>query len=355
MGNITFFSGFYTILRDKRKIVGFLNIPYFKNQEQVNQQSLSLLTLLVNIYVFIFLAIGIIAVLISNSIIRPLGILSRKIVDTNLGRTNEPIEWATRDEIGEIIAAYNQMLLKLAVSEEKLALRERESAWQEMARQVAHEIKNPLTPMRLSVQHLVRTWSGDKPENDRLNRMFEKVTKTILIQIESLVNIADSFSQFSKMPAPKNTVFLLRSVVEEVAELYSHSDEVQLNLHVDEAEFYVHSDRDQLSRVFNNLIKNAKQAIDHEEGKVEVRLEFDGNRAVVSVTDNGKGIPDEIGKRVFEPKFSTKTSGMGLGLAMGKKIVEGSGGRIYFETEVGTGTTFYVELRRAEAQSQPDA
>lgn len=348
IGDITYFSGFFPIMNDNRKIVGFLNIPYFKNQDQINEQSLGLLTLLVNIYVFIFLAIGVIAVLISNSIIRPLGLLSQKLEDTNLGVRNEPIEWSSQDEIGDIIQAYNQMLDKLAESETKLAQSQREMAWQEMARQVAHEIKNPLTPMRLSVQHLVRTWDRDKPENEKLNGLFTKVTKTILVQIESLVNIANSFSQFAKMPEPQKSRFLLNQVVQEVADLYSATKEVQLNMHIPTAEFYVHSDRDQLSRVFNNLVKNAIQAIDHEAGQVNIHLELNGDQAKVRVEDNGKGIPDEIGARIFEPRFSTKSSGMGLGLAIVKKIIEGAGGRIYFESEVGKGTKFFVELPRAE-------
>lgn len=348
IGAITYFSGFFPILNDNRKIIGFLNLPYFKNQDQVNEQSLDLLTLLVNIYVFIFLAIGVIAVLISNSIIRPLALLSRRLEDTNLGRRNDPIQWDSQDEIGEIIRSYNQMLDKLAESETKLAQSQREQAWQEMARQVAHEIKNPLTPMRLSVQHLVRTWDRDKPENDKLNRLFSKVTNTILVQIESLVTIANSFSQFAKMPEAKRSTFALNQVIQEVIDLYSSDKSVQLNVHIPQAEFSVHSDRDQLSRVFNNLIKNAIQAIEHDEGRIEIGMEIRGDEARIAIQDNGKGIPEDIGKRIFEPKFSTKSSGMGLGLAIVKKIVETvAGGKIYFESEEGTGTTFYVELPRA--------
>ncbi len=347
IGNVSYFSGFYPIMSDDRKIVGFLNIPYYKNQEKVNEQSLRLLTLLVNIYVFIFLAIGIVAVVISNSIVRPLGLLSKKLHDTNLGRQNEPIEWGSSDEIGEIIEAYNEMLKKLAQSEEKLARSEREMAWQEMARQVAHEIKNPLTPMRLSVQHLVRTWSGDKPANEKLNTLFQKVTHTILVQIESLVNIANSFSQFANMPEPQRTKFDLQGVLQEVYDLYAHEGDVQLELDMPQEEFSVFSDRDQLSRVFNNLIKNGKQAIEHTSGRVLVQLRLEGDVARVMIEDNGKGIPEDIGNRIFEPRFSTKSSGMGLGLAIVKKIVEGAGGKIYFESEVGKGTRFFVELPKA--------
>lgn len=348
IGDVTYFSAFYPIMNNDRRIVGFLNIPSYKNQERVNAQSLSLLTLLVNIYVFIFLAIGILAVLISNSIIRPLALLSRRLGDTTLGQRNEPLAWDSKDEIGEIIQAYNEMLQKLAASELKLAQSERESAWQEMARQVAHEIKNPLTPMRLSVQHLVRAWESDRPTSERLNNLFEKVTKTILVQIESLVNIANSFSQFANMPAPNRSRFRLQDVVQEVADLYAHGEGVQLQLDITGEDFYVHSDRDQLSRVLNNIVKNAGQAIEHDQGRITMRMDVLGGMARISVQDNGKGIPEEIQARIFEPRFSTKSSGMGLGLAIVKKIVESAGGKIYFESEVGKGTTFFVELPSAD-------
>lgn len=349
IGNINYFSGYSPIYTNGRKIIGYLNIPYFKNQDQVNAQSLDLLTLLVNIYVFIFLAIGILAVLVSNSIIRPLGILSKELRSTNLGRRNKPIEWKTKDEIGEIIEAYNSMVQKLEASEEKLARNQREMAWKEMASQVAHEIKNPLTPMRLSVQHLQQVWKRDRPDNERLDRMFQKVTGTVLIQIEQLVNIANSFSQFSKMPEPKRERFLLADVVEGVVDLYSHSEDFRLEVSLLEEEFWVNADRDQLSRVFNNLVKNAHQAIEHEEGMVKVKMTVEGDEVLVSVTDNGKGIPEAIRSRIFEPKFTTKDSGMGLGLAMVKRIVESVDGNIWFETEEGQGTTFFVRLPRDQS------
>lgn len=344
IGKVSFFSGYYPLMNKDRKIVGFLNIPYLKNQDQVNEQSQGLLTFLVNIYVFIFLAIGIIAVLLSNSILRPLNLLSDKLKATQLGQANDPIEWESSDEIGQIIESYNDMLEKLADSEKKLAQNERELAWKEMARQVAHEIKNPLTPMKLSVQHLIRSWKGNHPH---IEKMFDKVTGTILVQIDSLVNIANSFSEFAKMPEPERSTFRLQDVVEEVGNLYGHSEEVHLKMDIPEEDFLVNSDREQLSRVFNNLVKNAIQAIGHEDGQIQMQMTIDGDQALIAVSDNGTGIPEEIRKKIFQPNFTTKTSGMGLGLAMVKKIVEVAGGRIYFESEIGVGTTFFVELPRA--------
>lgn len=345
IGNLSYFSGYYPLMSDNNTLMGFVNIPFLKNQDEVNEQAQSLLTFLVDIYVFVFLALGFIAVVVSNSIIRPLNLLSEKLEATTLGKMNERLEWNSTDEIGQIIKSYNQMLEKLAESEEKLAKNQREMAWKEMARQVAHEIKNPLTPMKLSVQHLVRAWDSDHPN---LKKMFEKVTKTILVQIDSLVNIANSFSEFAKMPEPKRSTFLLQEVVSEVGELYAHHEEVQIEMHLPEPEFYVNSDRDQLSRVFNNLVKNGIQAIEHEEGRVEIRMSVEGNNAYIDIQDNGKGIPDDIKKKIFQPNFSTKSSGMGLGLAIVKRIIEGAGGTIDFESTLGEGTIFHIVLPRAE-------
>jgi signal transduction histidine kinase len=345
IGNVTYFSGYYPILTDESRIVGFLNIPYLKNPDQVDEQSLGLMTFLVDLYVVVFLAMGFIALIISNSITRPLTLLSDKLRGLALGKANEPLQWNSTDEIGEIISSYNQMLEKLAESEKKLARNEREMAWKQMARQVAHEIKNPLTPMKLSVQHLVRAWNEG---GDRLPTMFEKVTRTLLVQIDSLVRIADSFSQFASMPEQNRDVFILQDVIREVVDLYSSESKVQIQLDLPQAPFYVASDRDQLSRVFNNLVKNGIQAIE-EQGKISVKLEAGDAKCTVTVADNGQGVPEDIRGRIFEPNFSTKTSGMGLGLAIVKKIIEGAEGKIWFESTTGEGTTFFIELPRAQA------
>lgn len=345
IGKLSYFSGYYPLMTDAREVIGYVNIPFLKNQDQVNDQSQNLLTFLVDVYVFIFLGLGVVAVVISNSIIRPLNLLGARLEATNLGKMNDPIPYDSKDEVGQIIRSYNQMLTKLAESEKKLAQNQREMAWKEMARQVAHEIKNPLTPMKLSVQHLIRAW-GAKAAN--LDTMFEKVTRTILVQIDSLVNIANSFSEFAKMPEPNRSVFELNEVIGEVAELYGHEDKVQLELHLAKEAFFVLSDRDQLSRVFNNLVKNGIQAIEHDHGRVEIRMEVRGKESFITVRDNGKGIPEDIRKKIFEPNFSTKSSGMGLGLAIVKRIIQSSGGSIDFESVEGEGTAFHIVLPAAE-------
>ena len=263
IGSLDFISGYYPLMTDDKRIIGFLNIPYLTRQDLVTEQILGLLAFLMDIYFIVFLAIGFLAILVSNSITRPLNLLRQKLADTTLGRTNEPIAWDSRDEIGQIIMSYNRMLKKLSESEKKLAATERELAWKEMARQVAHEIKNPLTPMKLSIQHLVRAWKADDPKKERL---FDKVTNTLLVQVDSLKNIADSFSEFAKMPEPIKSTFDLVTVLREVTTLYSGDQKVQMDLDLPEGEFLIHSDRDQLSRSFNNLIKNGKEALENGEG-----------------------------------------------------------------------------------------
>lgn len=346
IGNLDFISGYYPLMTDDKRIIGFLNIPYLTRQDLVTEQILGLLAFLMDIYFIVFLAIGFLAILVSNSITRPLNLLRQKLADTTLGRTNEPIHWDSSDEIGQIILSYNRMLKQLSESEKKLAATERDLAWKEMARQVAHEIKNPLTPMKLSIQHLVRAWKKDDPKKEKL---FEKVTNTLLVQVDSLKNIANSFSEFAKMPEPIKSTFDLVTVVKEVTTLYSTDEKVQMNLDLLDGEFMIHSDRDQLSRSFNNLIKNGKEALENGEGALSVKMKrLPNGFAQVAIIDNGRGIPEDIRERIFTPKFSTKNSGMGLGLAIVKKIIEGSGGTIYFESKTGEGTTFYIELPEAE-------
>ena len=344
IGDVEYYSGYYPLTTVDRKILGFLNIPYLSQQDEVNEQSLSLMSFLIDIYVIVFLVIGFVGFVLSNSITRPLNLLREKLEQTTLGKRNQPIEWDSNDEIGEIIKSYNYMLEKMEESEKRLAKSERESAWKQMARQVAHEIKNPLTPMRLSIQHLVRSYKA-RPEG--LDEKTEKVMKTLLVQIDSLVNIANSFSEFARMPEPQKTVFNLIEILQEVAELYSHDEKVQIELHFPTDEIFVDSDRDQLSRVLNNLIKNAIQAMEEGKGKIEIGLKKLGTKVIAEFKDNGKGIPDELKDKIFQPDFSTKTSGMGLGLAMAKQIVENTGGIIYFTSEIDVGTTFYIELPMA--------
>jgi len=344
IGNQEFFSGYQPILGNEIEPVGYVNVPYLTKQDQVNEQVNSFLAYLVNIYLVLFLFVGIVTVFLSNTITQPLLLIQRKLAQTSFGNVNEPIEYEAEDEIGAIVDAYNVMVEKIAESEQKLAATQRQLAWKWVARQVAHEIKNPLTPMKLRIQLLMRTSQMDKA---RAERMLPKVMKTLLVQIDSLVNIANSFSEFANMPRAKNSVFVLNEVLHEVTDLYENAENAELVVDIAEGEFPIYADRDQVSRVFNNVIKNALQAIE-DNGIVKVSMKTNEEMCMIEIEDNGSGMTEEVQKRLFEPKFSTKTSGMGLGLAIVKKIIETANGNIDFKSTLGEGTTFYIQFPRSE-------
>jgi len=338
VGSLRYLSGYTGLFDAKLELRGFLNMPYLAQQDRLETQIQRLLAYLINVYVLLMFALALAGLFLSRSITRPLQVLKSRLDDTSLGLHNEPIDYHARDEIGGIIGSYNTMLGKLSDSEKKLARNERELAWREMARQVAHEIKNPLTPMKLSVQHLQRIakTSEVKPE------AVERISKTLITQIDSLTSIANTFSQFATMPTDVQDELLVGDVLNEVYSLYATSEEARLELRVPPEPLRVVADKNQLTRVLVNLIRNAIQAMQNPEGLIRLQARRDGQRVVISVQDHGPGVPLDIQGRIFEPNFSTKNSGMGLGLAIVKKIVESARGTIWFESEPGNGATFYV-------------
>ncbi len=256
-------------------------------------------------------------------------------------RITEKLRYRGDDEVGRLVEVYNRKVEELRQSAEKLALSERESAWKEMARQVAHEIKNPLTPMKLSIQHFQRTWTPEAPDaRERLDRF----SNNLVEQIDALSRIAGEFSHFAQMPPAHPADLDLNEVADAVVHLFTATPGCTVLLK-SEGPLPVHADREHLLRTFNNLIKNALQAIpDGREGRVEVILRREGYEALIEVRDNGSGIPADALDHVFVPRFTTKSSGMGLGLPMVKRMVENAGGRVWFTTEEGRGTSFFVAL-----------
>jgi signal transduction histidine kinase len=298
---------------------------------------------LLNVYVFLLLITAAIGILVANSIADPLVSLVEKLKKTNL-RSNEPLKWDSDDEIGELVTAYNKMIGKLEESALKLKQSEREGAWREMAKQVAHEIKNPLTPMKLHLQHLKRVFEAD-PEQAK--PLLDRVANTLVEQIDGLSRIATEFSNFAQMPQTENATFVLNNLLDSVHQLFQKeiTTQSQVTLDLCSEKISVFADREQLMRVFNNLIKNAIQAIPEDRsGDILITLNQGEKLAVIKVVDNGNGIPEAMQDLVFQPSFTTKNSGMGLGLAISKNIVEAANGHIYFETKEGEGTTFIVEL-----------
>lgn len=343
IGSLEYLSVYRPIIGASLQPEGYLNVPFIAQQGQLNAQVIDFLAYLANIYLLVFLLINLIAVLVAGTITQPLAMIQQRLSNIRLGNVNERIQYSSQDEIGAIVSAYNEMVEQLEASEKKITQNQRELAWRQMARQVAHEIKNPLTPMKLSIQHLGRAFAEKAP---RFEAMFPKVMKTLLVQIDSMVNIANSFSEFARMPDPVTTLVKVNDVLHEVVDLYTQSQEAIWLIDIPEDNFWAIADRDQLSRCFNNIIKNGLQAIETN-GILHIAMRSSKERAYIEIKDNGKGIPEEIQAKIFEPSFSTKNSGMGLGLAIVKRILENTGGNIHFISEEGKGTTFYIELPAA--------
>jgi nitrogen fixation/metabolism regulation signal transduction histidine kinase len=288
----------------------------------------------------IILLAVLVAIMISRYIARPLQLIRNQLGAFSLGESNPRIEWHRTDEIGQLVSAYNQMIDELAVSAELLARSERESAWREMARQVAHEIKNPLTPIKLSMQHLIKAWDDKAPDwESRL----KKFSQTLIFQIDTLSAIASEFSDFAQMPRPNLQRIDLISVITNSVQIFKDHENLTIQYPAQFGVYYVYADENQMLRVFNNLIKNSIQAIPQDQhGKIIINLENRQENCLLTFTDNGAGIPVEQQSRIFTPNFTTKSAGMGLGLAMVKNIIDNTGGRIWFESSAGSGTTFHL-------------
>ncbi len=252
------------------------------------------------------------------------------------------MDWDSKDEIGLLISEYNSMLLKLEQNRAALSRSEKESAWREMAKQVAHEIKNPLTPMKLKIQHLQRSWNE---KNSQAEEQTIKGLQSLLDQVNILSEIASSFAVFAKMPIPKNEPFDLSNVLKSTVNLYNNTHDVHVDIKVEEGTFMIDGDQQLMGAIFTNLIINAIQSVPYErKPKVAFFLSKVEQKVLVEIKDNGTGIPETIKDKIFLPNFSTKETGSGIGLAVAKRGVEHAGGQIWFETKTGEGTSFFIEI-----------
>ncbi|MBO7054119.1 MAG: GHKL domain-containing protein [Bacteroidales bacterium] len=349
IGDLQYLSSYIAVTNTQNQVLGYLNLPDFSNEEEFKQQMVGLIMGLLNILVILLLLAAIISVIIAKRVSEPLTILQNKMTSVVVGEENEKIDLQVPDELTGVIQNYNEMIDKLSVSAEKLAKAERESAWREMARQIAHEIKNPLTPMKLSLQLLNRSWDE---KDERFESRLKSISKTMIEQIDTLADTATSFSDFAKLSKVNLEKIDINELIQSCVVIFSHDENVEVRAELPETPVFVLADKEKTIRLFNNLIKNAIQSIPKErQGLVRVtvsKLEK-SDFAIIKVIDNGRGIPEEIQSRIFELHFTTKSTGSGFGLAICKSVAESSNGRIYFETEQDKGTTFCVELPLAHS------
>ncbi len=342
VGNFSYLSIYSPVREDSGQAYAYINIPYFTSKPELRQEISNFLVTIINLNAFIFLIAGLIALFITNRITNSFSIISDKMREVNLGKMNEQIVWNRNDEIGDLVQEYNKMVNKLGESATALAKSEREGAWREMARQVAHEIKNPLTPMKLSIQYLQKAINNNQPNVKELS---SSVANTLVEQIDHLSKIAADFSQFANIGTTNVTQFDLHDVIVSLKELYTADENVLFDWLPVNDRLMVEADKTQMNRLFTNLFANAVEACNgNGYCQIEVHEIRNGDTVRISVKDNGEGIVPEMQERIFIPNFTTKSSGTGLGLAMCKGIVEQAKGKIWFETEQGRGTTFYVEL-----------
>ncbi|MGO4819997.1 sensor histidine kinase [Flavobacterium sp. W21_SRS_FM7] len=333
-------SSFTQIKDDKFKPLGVLNLPYLEDDGFYDKELNNFLIRLGQVYSFMLIVAFAIAYFLSSYITKSLKTISDRINETSFNQKNKKIVLeASSKEINLLIAAYNRMVDELEISAVKLAQSEREEAWREMAKQVAHEIKNPLTPMRLTVQSFQRKFN---PNDEDIKQKMNDYSETLIQQIDTMNAVASAFSNFASMPAQQNETLNVVEVVELTLDIFN---EEHIVFESESPEIISKIDRTQLIRIITNLVKNAIQSIPEQENKrVAVTVKKQENNVLISVEDNGVGIRPEDINRIFEPKFTTKNSGMGLGLGIIKNIIENYKGTITFETEFGKGTKFTVSL-----------
>jgi nitrogen fixation/metabolism regulation signal transduction histidine kinase len=348
IGDYTFQSAYVPLRDAANRTLGYINLPYFARESEFRADLSTFLVAFINIYVILTVLAILIALIVSNYITQPLQIIKDKISKINYFKKPEKIKWTGADELAELISQYNQMIDDLAHSAEMLVSSERESAWRTMAQQVAHEIKNPLTPMKLSVQHLEKAWMDKSPD---FEKRLQRFTQTMITQIEALSTISGEFSDFAKMPVSVLEMIDLNQSVKEAMTLFSGSTNLSINLKLSEVDYQIKADKQQIARIMNNLFRNSIQSIpSSKHGHITISTYQDNKFTILEFSDNGTGIKPDLQSKIFTPFFTTKSTGTGLGLAMVKNITESFGGTIRFISREGLGTTFILSFPSSDLQ-----
>lgn len=343
IGNLEYVSAYVSFYNDAKGFLAFLNLPYFRMQSVLAKDISNMIVAVINFTLLLIVIATGLAVFISSRLTSPLAMLSSRLASVELGKKSEHLSYSGNDEVGDLVRQYNSMVDELEESARKLASSEREYAWREMAKQIAHEIKNPLTPMKLNVQQLFKSWKDGVPG---FEKKIEKFTKNQIEYIDNLSSIASEFSSFAKIPQARPVYVDLLHQVKTTYELFRNTGNIsfRINAPADE-KIFIYADKEHINSILSNLIKNGIQSIlPGEEGIIKVTIKKAADKIIVSVSDNGSGIPESFRDKMFTPNFTTKSSGTGLGLSIVKRYVETAGGRIWFESETGRGSTFYMEF-----------
>jgi len=344
-GTLDYLSLYTPVFNENKTLIGFINLPYFAKQSDLTNELSSIISALINVYIILFIISILAGLILAGYITKPLRLIQRQIANITLGTQNETLKWESNDEVGKLVNEYNNMLLKLEHSANLLAQSERESAWREMAKQVAHEIKNPLTPMKLNLQYLQHVMKNSPAD---FNEKFEKASASIIEQIDTLAAIATEFSNFARLPGTQLKQINLLEIIHSSVNLFEQEKNSSIKVNIQFPEMPVTGDKEQALRIFNNVIKNAIHATQEvKDPEIKITAEETPETYIVKITDNGCGIAEEMKDKIFTPNFTTKTTGSGLGLAMVKSIVSNFGGKIWFKSEKNKGTEFFIEFRKS--------
>ncbi len=337
IGNLEYLSAYVPLYDSKGHAFGFLNVQHFDQQSLFENQIQQFFIAIINVFMLLLVISIVGAIAVSSWLTSPLRIIQKHFNRVSFGKNNQPIVYDRVDEIGDLLAAYNRKLVDLEAAATLLAQSEREGAWREMAKQVAHEIKNPLTPMKLRIQQLERVFDPTDPE---AKQKIQQVSRSIVEQIDALAAIANAFSNFAQFPSPQLTAVSFVDIIQHVAQVFESEHTVRFEIPQPVNPLMVMGDNTQLIRVFNNLFTNSIQAVEFgKEAVISIAFEERDGMIIIRIKDNGKGIPNEQIDTIFEPYFTTKSTGTGLGLALVKQIISGHQGTITIESTSEKGTT----------------
>lgn len=349
-GRLRYFSHYLPLFGERNQLIGFVNLPYFSRQSGLQKELSALVSALINVYLALFVLSLFVSLLLAGYMTRPLRFIKQQMARVSFGKHNEAVVWNSDDEIGKLVQEYNLMLLKLEDSAKRLAQSERESAWREMAKQVAHEIKNPLTPMKLNLQHLQYLSKNDPAE---FNARFGAAAQSIIEQIDSLASIASAFSNFARLPGMELKDIEPLLILEHAVQLYDKNPAIRISSSIGNERVPCKGDKEQCMRVFNNILSNAVEALENRsDAQIVISSSVSAETLQICIKDNGCGIPDELKASLFSPNFTTKSSGSGLGLAMVKNIMQGFGGKVWFESEKDRGSSFFLEFIRSRPEGE---
>lgn len=340
IGTLKFISAYSPITDQTGRTICYLNIPFINQQKNMDDNIGTIINNFINMFLFWVNISIIIFILLSDMITKPLQMLQEKLNKLDIEGNNDKIIWEKNDEVGDLIKTYNSMIEKLEESSYLLKQQERNSSWRELASQVAHDINNPLTPMKLSIQYLQKVLD-EKPE--LFASKFQKLAPSLISQIDSISNIASELNNYSKPTPNKKEKTDIVVCIQNAIDLFENVNDVKIDFQHPAQAIYVMGDKNLFTRIFNNIIKNSYQAIkEKEDGKIKINISTSSQSCIISIADNGCGIKDEDKDKIFNPHFTTKQDGNGIGLTIVKTIIETYDGEINFFSKENEGTTFNI-------------